>query len=788
MNFRDLANAIIITKDKTKSSIIKKINSENKLLNIKVISLRELKTKYFFDYGKNAIYYVSKKYNVIPEIAKIYIDNTYFIKDIDNEKIKFLSELKSDLESNNLLKKDIFFKEYLKNKKIILYNLENTDKFYKNIFKELEKVNEVIVFNEKKNISKKCLYKSINKEEECAFVASEIAKLIKSGIDINRIKLANVSDEYYFTLNNIFKSFKIPLELPTKTKASGTILVKKFKELYSDNMEEVVENLIRYMNGKEDEAIYKSIIDIINDYVWCNSYNDIKDMLLKDIDNIKVDGSHYKNAVRVISFEEDVIDDEDYIFLINFNQGSIPVIKKDEDYLNDEIKRQLDISDSIDTNKYKIREIQKRIEQTKHLVVTYSKYDLTSEQYLSSAYSKDLFIESDVTIDFSSSNLYNKTRLLCLKDEYKKYGTKSKELFTLMNHYKDEPYNSYDNTFKGIDSDKLINHLNKGLTLSYSSMNTYYKCGFRYYLDSILRLNSYENTFQTTIGNIFHKILSECFVDDYDFEAAWNKCIIESTYEFNNMETFFINKLKNELMIVIDTIKKQMEYTSLKKVLYEKEIVIPIDENMKVKFIGYIDKLLYNDEGEETIIAVIDYKTGDPDLNITNIPYGIDMQLPIYIYLIKKSGLFKNVRIGGFYLQKILNTSTDPIERINNLRLQGYSNSDMKVLKAVDSSFKDSKVIKSMKVTSDFSTYAKVLSDANMDTLSNIVEQKINEASTNILNGDFSINPKEIDGSLIGCKFCNYKDICYMKNSDIIKLAGLKNADILGGETNGELD
>ena len=78
MNIEELKNKILIIKDKSKKSILKKINEKNKLINVKIITLNELKKKYYFDYTKETIYYISKKYNVVPDIAKIYIENLYF--------------------------------------------------------------------------------------------------------------------------------------------------------------------------------------------------------------------------------------------------------------------------------------------------------------------------------------------------------------------------------------------------------------------------------------------------------------------------------------------------------------------------------------------------------------------------------------------------------------------------------------------------------------------------------------------------------------------------------------
>ena len=145
------------------------------------------------------------------------------------------------------------------------------------------------------------------------------------------------------------------------------------------------------------------------------------------------------------------------------------------------------------------------------------------------------------------------------------------------------------------------------------------------------------------------------------------------------------------------------------------------------------------------------------------------MQLPIYVYLVKNE--IKDVRIGGFYLQKILSNITDANERKSSLKLQGYSNEDIGILEKVDSSYENSKVIKSLKTTQNgFYSYSKIITDKQIDMLYKIVNNKINEASNNILNGRFSINPKQIEDNLLGCSYCKYKDICYMTSKDIVNL------------------
>lgn len=764
-------NKIVILNDYTKKSFIKKID---KLINVKVITLSELKRKYYFDYDNKAIYFVSNKYNCIPEIAKIYIENIYYLKDIDNEKINFLKDIKNDLDTNNLLTYNNLFKEFLKGKEIVLYNLKYTDKFYKNIFKELEEYSEVTIYNDEDNSTVKELYKANNSEEEIAFVCSKITKLIKSGVNINNIKLANVKSDYEFIIRKTFKLFNIPINLPSFETIKSTSLVIKFKELYNSDINETIEKLKEFINTKEENDIFKSIINVVNTYLWANDFLLVKGMVFNDIDNIKTPREKLKNAVEVIEFKKELVTDEDYVFLIGYNEGVIPVNYKDEDYLSDSIKEKLGLSTSFELNENAMNETKDNIRNIKNLIVTYPSHNLSSEIYISSSYEKDLFEEKELNISFNESNAYNKLKLVSEKDENSKFGTITDNLLKLSSHYKDMKYNSYDNKYKMIDKTKIKEFFKDGLTLSYTSINDYYMCSFRYYLDYILKVNRFEDTFEATVGSIFHKILSMCFDHDIDIIRTYETEIENSNYEFNESEKFFLSILKDELVLIIETIKNQLSYTQLTNSMYEKKIVIDVDKDLQIRFKGFVDKILYNEFNGKTVVAIIDYKTGNPNLNINNTIYGLEMQLPVYIYLIKNE--IKDVKIGGFYLQKILNNTTDKEKRLDSLKLQGYTNSDLDYIDKVDSSFNDSKVIKSLRTSSKgFYYYSKMINDEEIDTLYNVVDSKIKEASMSILDSKFDINPKEMNNENIGCSFCKYKDICFMKPKDTIKLKEVKN-------------
>ena len=120
------------------------------------------------------------------------------------------------------------------------------------------------------------------------------------------------------------------------------------------------------------------------------------------------------------------------------------------------------------------------------------------------------------------------------------------------------------------------------------------------------------------------------------------------------------------MLEIIKVVKEQHDNLQYKELLLEEKVHINLDneDNISTSFIGFIDKIIYNEDKGFKKIAIIDYKTGNVDLNLDNLEYGINMQLPIYIYLAKRSDKLSNSVIVGFYLQRILS---------DDLKLLGYS-------------------------------------------------------------------------------------------------------------------
>lgn len=734
----------VICPNNIKMDILKKINEEKKIINLKFYTLNEFKNAYFGIYKTEAIYYLMKKYGYKYDVALTYLDNYYF---------NFT--LKKELEENNLIKK-----EKLNIKKIIIIGYNKIDKY---ILDEIKKYNYEIIEYSQENYHNK-VYEFTTMEDEINFVIKNIIDLQKN-INLNDIYLVNVGNEYINTIQKIFKFNNIPINLNIKKSIYGTKIVKDFLK----NLKEKKEIILSI------DEISKLIVKVVNKY----AFKEIDDTIIECIE-AELKKTYFKNeildnAINVVSIDE--IDDFKYYFVLGFNEGILPKPNVDEDYYSDREKEQYGMLTTLEKNELDKELVANKISK-KNVFLTYRLKDGAKDLYPSSIIEElglDVIKEN---VPNYNSDLYNKLVLSKKLDNLIKYNEIDDELNLLYSNYSDIDYLTYNNKFTGINKELFNKYIDNKLLLSYSSIDNYNKCGFRYYVSNILKLDKYNETFMTYIGNLFHYILSIYNSADFEFEKEFNKFI--SDREFNNKEIFFIQKLKNDLLFIIDVLKEYESYGELSNSLYEEKIYVNKDKNVKVTFMGIVDRIMYKEENEKTYIAIIDYKTGNPDINLDYSIYGLNMQLPIYLYLVKNSKL-NNIEFIGFYLDKLIHSKAKYNEDVlKKYKLDGYTIDDENLISIFDKNYMDSKMIKSMKITSKgFSSYSKTISKEQIDKLIELVDKKIDEARDKIIECDFKINPKKIDNKLLGCEYCKYKDICFMREEDILNLEKISFKDYI---------
>lgn len=756
---------LIIVEDNLKNKILEIIDKQNKLINLKILTITEFYKRYFFDYNKETLYYLSKNYNLSVSNSKMYLDNIKYVinKESNNQNIIKLQEMYQDLKNNNLLIFDNLFKTYLKSFDLIVLNKDNLEPFIINI---LEEFNPTYYNLETKDYGDIPVYEFKTIEEEVAFVFNQISSLLKKGINQKNIKLMNVTSEYQSFLRRFSFLYNIKISDIEKTSIYATTITKEVLEKIKNKSSK--EEILSYLDKYKDKDIYMQIFNILNQFYFLGDLNLAYSLIVDDFKNTYLKEPKYLEEIQILPVNSYLVNEDDYVFLIGFNLENIPKTYKDIDYLNDSLKKELGLFTSLEKNKLEHSTVLKHIKNINNLTITLKLVDPYNTYYPSNLLEELEITKKNTSNINTTSNLYNKIKLTNNLDLMLKYGTKLDDTTTLFNTYQDISYMTYDNTFKG-----LKNYSSKNINLSYSSLNNYYHCKFRYYIDNILKLNIYEDTFKIYIGNLFHFVLSKIFEPNFDFDYTYNDFLKDK--EFSKKELFYLTILKEELKDLINIILNQHSLSGLNKVKLESTINIKFNND---NFKGIIDKIMYKEKDNNTYISLVDYKTGTPKTDMTNLKYGLDMQLPIYVYLVKKSNIFLNPKIIGFYLEQILpeKFNYDPKKEYleiknDKLKLTGYSINDPYLVSMFDSTYENSKMIKGMKMTSKgFSHYTKVLSFDAIDNLVIVVETKIKEAFLSIKNGDFTIDPKVIKGENIGCSFCSYSDLCFKTGKDLVYL------------------
>ena len=774
-------NVIIITPSHLKEKIIKEISLNETMISYKIFSEKDLKKSLFFDYDINAIDYIYKQYNLKHSVAKEYIENMYFIenKNYLSQRLNQLKNIKKELLDKNLLKIDKYAKDLFKNSKIIVYGFDVITNEMKLILSKLDVEYQIIESSYSK--TNPVVYHFNTLEEEVDAVCYQISKLLDSGIDINKIKIANINSDYDFTIKRYFKMYNIPILLECNETLFSLLSVKDFINNCSQSLN--LSSSLEYFKRKfpDEIDIYNLLINVCNQMSKLET-KDSLETLKYLIKNTKMPSKSYLNCVEKISLDNCYIEEDEYVFVLSLNQGIYPKTYKNEDFLSDKEKEELGLDTSQNLNVLSKARFKKLLNKSSKLFLSYKDKSAFSNYTKAFIINEENLVVKEYSkmVEVSFSKQVDCLNLAKLLDKiYQKSEDATAK--TLLNNYQIS-YKEYDHSFVPFSSETIKNYmiLTKK-SLSYSSLNNYFMCGFRYYLYNVLSIGKPVENRSVDIGNIFHKVLEKSIEEDFDFEKIFS----EECNKIDNIITlFYLNKFKTMLKDIIEINKDIFKDSKLTNVLTEKKITIEYQKPIPITFKGFVDKILYTKENDKTYVAIIDYKTGDPDIDVSKVDYGLSMQLPFYLYLMKHTSEFENLEVCGFYLQKLLPkqppADVDYYQHLKtSIAFQGYSNSSKAILSMLDPHYENSSMIKSMRVKKDgdFYSYVKVLSSDEMDDIANKVENKIYEALNDICKCKFNINPKILGRKNQSCSFCEFKDCCFVTHNDYMYLDGLSEME-----------
>ncbi len=748
IDFKD--NNYYIVPNSIKEQLLRELEKKNEIYQIHFDTLEGVKEKYFFKVKEEALLYLLEEEPL--DVARNILSLLPAIeqeKDYHHKKLQHLKRRKKELSEKGFLIENNTFQDYIKTKNVIVMGYPLLEPYEEEM---LKKINATIIDYEIPHHFPSVIHYSTI-EEEVEGLANAIRKLNQDGVSYHKIFLAGVEEEYLYSIKEVFFDFDIPINLESTSSLFPTILGQEYFK-HQD---------ITKIKEKEILPLIKKIEDSLL-FAENSSYYP---MLLEEaLKKTKLPVKHFKDAVTILEDVKTIpylIKDDEYLFVVSFNQNKIPTIFKDEEYLSDKAKEECSLMTVREKNKKMKQAVIKAFSSVKNLSLSYKDTSLQDSYSKSSLIDElNLTVVEKEQVNFRYSTSYNKKQFGELLDFYYTYNEEKKNLTILEKIYKEKEYRSFSHAFKPFPLTVTP------LMLSYSHLDDFALCPFRYYLKYILKLEPYEESFATKLGTVYHEVLSKMYDTSFDFETSYQNAV--SKLEWDKKEAFFLKRLKEELRIVIDVNQEEEKTTFLTTPLLEEKIVIPLMEDVSLK--GFLDKILLKEFHGKTYYAIFDYKTGSISLNFDYLSYGLHMQLPLYVLLLERSGKIQNPVFAGLFYQRLLHNTKDMEKKKKELRLIGVVASEEETLELLDENYKNSTWIKNLSVNKSGSLnhYLKTMSQEEKDEMLLFLEEKLKEFVSKMKNGEFYIRPKIENKENISCRYCKFASICFHDENDNVWL------------------
>ncbi|MDO4765972.1 MAG: PD-(D/E)XK nuclease family protein [Eubacteriales bacterium] len=304
------------------------------------------------------------------------------------------------------------------------------------------------------------------------------------------------------------------------------------------------------------------------------------------------------------------------------------------------------------------------------------------------------------------------------------------------------------------------------------------------------------------MGLFLHKVLETVFhlsqkldkqvyeLTEEEYQEVMQEAVQKALQE--NKRNIFTGNARNRFLAdrlaeianrVVRTSQKQMQLGAMK--FYQEELFFRKEDLANIHFYtedgqeffleGVIDRMDIQKEGASIYFSILDYKTGEHDLDYTKIFYGLQLQLMIYLkageeYLLKREGAEKVLPISGayFHMKNPLFAQSDltggyPEEEdfLKAMRLKGVFVAEnlAKLDKSLESGGQSQ--VMNIRLKKDGTPYAgaMVLSEEELEKCKQYSHKKAEELATRIWQGDTEVRPFYYNKQK-PCTYCPYVGIC----------------------------
>ncbi|MCI1245128.1 MAG: PD-(D/E)XK nuclease family protein [Bacilli bacterium] len=467
-----------------------------------------------------------------------------------------------------------------------------------------------------------------------------------------------------------------------------------------------------------------------------------------------------------------------HLYLVNCALGVYPKSYRDSDFLSDAEKKEAGLPVSSVLNRERLAELSALLKgpQVRFLSL-HERYEKSFFLPASFAREEGYEIVFNEESPYEYSSQKGAFYLCSLLDRKRKYLYEDPALAYLAGGVTAtyDTYRSGFTPFASVDPSAPRSY-------SYSALKSFVECPFRYYLERVLGLNDRASSFTSSLGNLFHAVMEAAIEPGFDFEASWAESVASeaASNPFSAMERTLLEGDKPYCLEAVKYHQSHFERMERPSFASEKTFRATVPDHPLVGINGRIDLAI--ETGERGYLTLLDYKTSDRQyLNQALVPLGFSLQLPFYAYACSIDPDFSKRPLLGLFVADILpggpadKRGEAPLN--GTFPLRGVFLADPDALRTLDPSFIGNDYIKGYTYDSEKGFACR--SNANGSTHKTAAElnafgleakKRLLDSDAKIRRSEFPIAPKKVEGEVDACEYCPYRDVCFRKEEDYVRL------------------
>lgn len=361
----------------------------------------------------------------------------------------------------------------------------------------------------------------------------------------------------------------------------------------------------------------------------------------------------------------------------------------------------------------------------------------------------------------------------------------------------------YRNVAQPVSRERIRELYGRNAYSSVSRLEKYTSCPFAYYVQyglgarerKIYRLTPPDvGTFMHTVIERFSKIVEGEDISWRAFDRDWCSQQVSSIVDhlLEGMKNTIVggskrfsaltSRLERVVTRAVWLIAEHIRRSSFEPIGYEVDfgeggkyppIIIELDSGEKVTLVGRIDRVDALETDNGTYLRIVDYKSGEKDFRLSDVYYGLQMQLITYMDALwensgKQSG--SSIFPGGMLYFKV----DDPIIKgssmstpeeietaiMKKLKMKGLLLADIRLIKHMDNNIEGSSAIIPARINKgDTLGKSSVATLEQFVVLRTYVKKLLKDLCSEIMKGNVPIRPYK-KKKHTSCQYCSYSSIC----------------------------